>query len=89
MQKGRKKSRAIAPEIRASDLQPEKLEAERDALLQRLAHLGDGAKRQRGYETVRRLLNQKFRKATLVARLGILQAASFMIDVLERTIPFV
>jgi hypothetical protein len=34
------------------------------------------------------LLNQKYRKASLAARLGILQAAAFMIEVLEM-LPFV
>jgi len=88
MQRRTRKSRAKVPEVRAADLQPDKLEAEREALLQRLAFLGENAKTHRGYETARRLLNQKFRKSTLVARLGILQAASFMIDVLERSLPF-
>jgi hypothetical protein len=64
------------------------LEATREMLLQRLEHLGPEAKRSPGYKSALTLLNRKFRLATLSARIGILQAASFMIDVLERTPPF-
>lgn len=63
------------------------LEATREALLQRLEHLGPGIKHTSGYKSAMRLLNAKFRLATLSARVGVLQAAAFMIDVLERTLP--
>jgi len=64
------------------------LEARREALLQRLERLDDVAKNSRGYRSSMTLLNRKYRKATLAARLGILQAAAFMIEVLEM-LPFV
>lgn len=55
--------------------------------MRRLEHLGPEAKSTSGYKSALKLLNQKFRLATLSSRAGILQAASFMIDVLERTLP--
>jgi hypothetical protein len=72
---------------RTSSMRQDRLEAHREALLMRLERLGDGAKNSRGYRSTRTLLNQKYRKATLAARLGILQAAAFMIEVLEM-LPF-
>jgi hypothetical protein len=60
-----------------------RLEARREALLLRLDKLDEAAKCSRGYRSTLILLNQKYRKATLTARLGILQAAAFMIEVLE------
>ena len=87
MQRRSKRTKAGVAAMRTANPDPDRLEIQREALLQRLAHLGDKAKNQRGYETARRLLNQKFRKATLAARLGILQAATFMIEVLEM-LPF-
>ena len=60
------------------------LAARREALLRRLKELDATAKARPGYRSALVLLNQKFRAATPAARLGILQAASFMINVLER-----
>jgi hypothetical protein len=65
----------------------DRLEAERDALLRRLDNLDPRSKRAPGYASALKLLNQKFRLAALPARLAILQAADFMIGVLER-LPF-
>ena len=67
----------------ASDLRHDRLEARREALLLRLEKLDEVAKSSRGYRSTLTLLNSKYRKATLAARLGILQAAAFMIEVLE------
>lgn len=62
----------------------DKLEADREALLLRLHNLTPQAKAQPGYRTALSLLNSKFRKATLGARVAVLQSASFMIEVLEK-----
>ena len=67
---------------------PERLEVQRDALLRRLLRVHAAAKKKPGYRTALNLLNPTFRKANLAARVAILQAASFMVDILERTPPF-
>jgi hypothetical protein len=66
----------------------DQLELQRDVLLGRLARLHVGAKRRPGYRTALRLLNSTFRKADLATRAAILQAAGFMVQVLEMTRPF-
>lgn len=83
-----RQARANALSPRAFDLSHDSLEARRDSLLQRLDRLGETAKSSRGYRSTLTLLNAKYRKATLAARLGILQSAAFMIEVLEM-LPFV
>lgn len=83
-----RQNRAITASPRVSDLRHDCLEARREALLERLGNLDDIAKKSRGYRSTVTLLNQKYRKASLAARLGILQAATFMIEVLEM-LPFV
>ena len=90
MQKPRKsrQNRATAVSPRVSELSHDRLEARREALLLRLDNLDHAAKNSRGYRSTVTLLNQKYRKASLAARLGILQAATFMIEVLEM-LPFV
>jgi len=60
---------------------------EREALLRRLGRLHAAARRKPGYRTARNLLNPAFRRANLAARAAILQAASFMIHILEMTPP--
>lgn len=65
-----------------------RLEDQRAALLDRLARLQDHARLSPGHRTALRLLNPMFRKASLTARAAILQAAGFMIDILEMTPPF-
>lgn len=67
------------PSARAAELV-----AQREALLQRLRGLDPSAKARPGYRSALILLNSKFRAAAPAARLGILQAASFMVNVLER-----
>jgi hypothetical protein len=64
-----------------------RLEAEREMLLLRLDGLRDNARQKPGYKTALRLLNPMFRRADLAARTAILQAATFMIDVLEMMPP--
>jgi hypothetical protein len=60
------------------------LEARRDALLVRLQRLGDRAQQHPGYRRALKLLNDTFRKAKLAQRLAVLQAAAWLIDVLEQ-----
>lgn len=60
------------------------LTAQREVLLRRLKGLDAAAKAKPGYRSALVLLNRKYRAATPTARLGILQAASFMVNVLER-----
>jgi hypothetical protein len=78
-----RRNRGKATTPRAPDLRHERLEARREALLLRLEKLDEVAKSSRGYRSTLTLLNSKYRKATLAARLGILQSAAFMIEVLE------
>lgn len=63
---------------------PEVMELERSALLDRLQNLDPRAKARPGYRTALSLLNSKFRKASIGARLAVLQSAAFMIEVLEK-----
>lgn len=63
---------------------PDVLEDDRAALLMRLQNLDARAKSKPGYRTARSLLNSKFRKASITARVAVLQAATFMIEVLEK-----
>jgi hypothetical protein len=83
----RKSRQKSPPSPRAADIRHDRLEAQREALLQRLERLDGVARNSPGYRSSMTLLNSKYRKATLAARLGILQAAAFMIEVLE-LLPF-
>lgn len=62
------------------------LEQRRTALVERLASLGEKARRQVGYRHALKLLNDTFRKSSLAQRLAVLQAAAWLIDVLEKLI---
>jgi hypothetical protein len=64
------------------------LEAQRAELIARLELLGSAGKQHPGYRRVLKLLNDTFRKAKLAQRLSVLQAAAWLIDVLERTIMY-
>ena len=59
------------------------LERRRKALEQRLENLGPAAKDNRGYRTVRSLLGRSYIRDSLAARAALLEAADFMIKVLE------
>ena len=63
---------------------PDEMEQDRSKLLRRLQNLNPRAKEKPGYRTALSLLNSKFRKASLGARVAVLQSAAFMIDVLEK-----
>jgi hypothetical protein len=60
------------------------LEAKRAALVARLQMIGGNAPKHPGYRRALTLLNDTFRKSKLAQRLAVLQAASWLIDVLER-----
>ena len=61
------------------------LEQRRAELLERLEGLGERARRNPGYARARTLLNTTFRKAKLVQRAAILEAADWLIAVVDRT----
>jgi hypothetical protein len=60
------------------------LEAKRAALVARLEMIGGKTNKHPGYRRALTLLNDTFRRSKLAQRLAVLQAASFLIDVLER-----
>ena len=62
----------------------EEVEQRRAALVARLSALDASGQQHPGYARARKLLNDTFRKAKLGQRLAVLQAASWLIDVLER-----
>jgi hypothetical protein len=63
-------------------------ERRRLAIVQRLAGLNERARAHPAYRRVSTLLNQTFRKASVAQRLATLQAAEWLIDVLENLTPF-
>jgi hypothetical protein len=62
----------------------DELEAYRSALVARLTSLSETGQRHPGYKRALKLLNDTFRKAKLAQRLAVLQAAAWLIDVLEK-----
>jgi hypothetical protein len=60
------------------------LEVHRAALVARLGALGDASRRHPGYRRALTLLNATFRKEKLAQRLAVLQAAAWLIDILEK-----
>ena len=62
----------------------DELENRRTELVARLRTLGDGAQRHPGYKRALKLLNDTFRKSKLAQRLAVLQAAAWLIDILEK-----
>jgi hypothetical protein len=64
-----------------------RLEEQRELLRRRLERLRPLAGASRGYRTARALLGSKYQRANLVARAAILQAANFVISLLEMTPP--
>jgi hypothetical protein len=75
-----RKPRARANFRRRSD----ELEAHRAALVERLSCLGEAAQRHPGYRRALTLLNETFRKEKVAQRLAVLQAAAWLIEVLEK-----
>jgi hypothetical protein len=64
----------------------DELERRRVELIARLQGLGPKAQAQPAYKRVLKLLNETFRKSKLAQRLAVLQAAAWLIDILERVI---
>jgi hypothetical protein len=62
----------------------DELEARRTELSVRLHSLGEAARKHPGYERALTLLNNICRKEKLAGRLAVLQAAAWLIDVLEK-----
>ena len=64
----------------------DEVESRREALLVRLNRLraNDQAQSHPGYKRALKLLNETFRKAKLAQRMSVLQAAAWLIEVLER-----
>ena len=61
------------------------LEQRRVDLLTRLEGLGERARQTPGYARARTLLNATFRKSKLVQRAAILEAADWLIAIVDRT----
>lgn len=62
----------------------DELESRREALVARVRGLSDGAQRHPGYKRALKLLNDTFRKSKLAQRLAVLEAAAWLIDILEK-----
>ena len=62
----------------------EELEKRRTLLLTQLNALGDYATKFPAYRNALTLLNAKFRRASLIQRGAILEAAAWLIDLMER-----
>ena len=62
----------------------DELEARRSELIARLSTLGENARQHPGYKRSLKLLNQTFRHGKLAQRLAVLEAASWLIDLLEK-----
>jgi predicted RNA polymerase sigma factor len=67
----------------------EEAEQRRAAILQRLAGLNGAARAHPAYRRALTLVNQTFRKASVAQRLTTLQAAEWLINVLENLTTFV
>jgi len=62
----------------------DQLEARRAELMARLGTLGENGRRHPGYNRALKLLCHTFRRSKLPQRLAVLQAAGWLIDVLEQ-----
>lgn len=62
----------------------DEIEKRRDALLARLNRLSAVTEAHPGHKRALKLLNETFRKAKLAQRLAVLNAAAWLIEVLER-----
>ena len=67
----------------------DELEARRAALVVRLQSLGETGQQHPGYKRALKLLNDTFRKSKLAQRLAVLEAAAWLIGVLEQLTYFV
>ncbi len=62
----------------------DELELRRAELSARLHTLGEAAQSHPGYKRALKLLNDIYRKEKLAGRLAVLQAAAWLIDILEK-----
>jgi len=76
-----------APRSRQSFRQRyDELEGRRTELSARLRLLGEAAQRHPGYKRALTLLNDIYRREKLPQRLAVLQAAAWLIDILEKVV---
>jgi hypothetical protein len=61
------------------------LEQRREELIARLGELGEKAQANPAHARARKLLNETFRGASLVQRAAVLEAAAWMITLLDRS----
>ena len=64
----------------------DELEVRRAELSARLHSLGEAGERQPGHKRALRLLNDIYRKEKLAQRMAVLQAAAWLIDILEKLV---
>jgi hypothetical protein len=76
-------NRSSAPPRAGFRKRYDEIEAHRAALIARLTSLGEAGQRHPGYKRALKLLNDTFRRSKLAQRLAILQAAAWLIDLLE------
>ena len=81
MPNGQSKSKTAAPSFRS---RYDHLERRRDELMARLAALGERAAGHPAHGRARTLLSTTFCKASLVQRAAVLEAADWLIGVLDR-----
>ena len=65
------------------------LDAERERLVARLSAMGEAVRQHPSHSRALVLLNASFRRASLAQRAGVLQAAEWLIDLLERMGPMI
>jgi hypothetical protein len=83
LKRGLRRATAKAGGRRTFRQRYEEAEARRAAMLERLRELNDEARSHPAHKRVRILLNERFRQAKVAQRIGILQSAEWLIDVLE------
>ena len=78
--------RARAPTIPCGPPHPSHvaLEQKRETLMRRIERLQPEVKKNKGFKTAKTLLGPSYLRAKLVARVALLEAADFLITVLER-----
>jgi len=77
-------SKPLPPKRQTFRQQYDDLEARRAELCTRMRQLSEAAQRHPGYKGALKLLNNIYRKQKLAQRLAVLQAAAWLIDVLEK-----
>jgi cytochrome P450 len=76
--------RAPTPTAQTFRQRYDALEQRREELIARLAALGEKARANPAHSRARTLLNQSFRKASLAQRAAVLEAADWLIAVLDK-----